>query len=177
MVYRRLIISILFAVIWMFITSNVSLESFAVGYVLSFSLLTIVQGIFVRNYVERLPGQVWASFIYLLRLFYDITASSIDVAWRIIAPSMPLKTGIIAVPIGAEPGDEIIAALSAHGITVTPGTLVVDFDETSETMYVHCLDVDSAIEREQGGAQQFRVEKFNKILGREQALEEADNDD
>lgn len=167
MVYRRLIISILFAITWMFLTNSLSLENFAVGYVVSFSILTIVQGIFVKNYVERLPEQFWALITYLLRLFYDILLSSLDVAWRIISPSMPLNTGIIAVPIGGEPEDDIIAAMSAHGITVTPGTLVIDFDESAETMYVHCLDVGNATERELGGAQALRVKTFNKILGRQ----------
>ncbi len=175
MVYRRLIISILFAITWMFITSNLSLENFAVGYVLGFSTLTIVQGIFVHNYVERIPQQVIATLAYSGRLFFDIIVSSIDVAGRIISPSMPLKTGIIAVPIGGEPNDDVVAAMSAHGITVTPGTLVVDFDEAAETMYVHCLDIDEALEREYGGAQQFRVEKFHQILGRHSVGEEERN--
>jgi len=166
MLFRRFVLSIPMGLAWMFITSQISLENFAVGYVLGFAIITVVQGLTVKEQVLALPGQVWALVIYIGKLYWDITASSIDVARRIIDPDMPLKTGIIAVPVeNGDDKDDLIAAMSAHGITVTPGTLVVDFEDTT-VMYVHCLDVEAAAPRELNGGQRYRVEQFRKILGR-----------
>ncbi|MCC7452299.1 MAG: Na+/H+ antiporter subunit E [Anaerolineae bacterium] len=143
---RSLILSVPMALAWMPLTANVSLESFGVGFVLSFAILTLL------FYGEpdasvtwrRLPDQAAAAVLYLLVLFRDIYLSSVDVAKRVVNPDMPLNPGIIAVSTQLESADETtagtIAAVSAHGITITPGELVVDFDGT-RVMYVHCLDV------------------------------------
>lgn len=169
MLFRRLILAIPMGIAWMLLTTQVSLESFAVGYILGLAIIVVVQGLDVRQQVQALPAQVWALVYYIGKLYWDITASSIDVAKRIIKPQMPLNTGIIAVPVGYIGDDpeeaELFAAISAHGITVTPGTLVVDFKEDASVMYVHCLDVVSG-EKELEKGQKYRVTQFRKIVGR-----------
>lgn len=57
-----------------------------------------------------------------------------------------------------------MAALSAHGITVAPGELVVDFED-SHIMLVHCLDAEEAA-KSIFEAQARRLRLFERILGR-----------
>jgi multicomponent Na+:H+ antiporter subunit E len=157
---RRLLLSLPLAITWMPLTGTVSLESFGVGLLLSFAVLTLlfsgepsdtVKAVTVKN----IPQRVVASMVYFLILCRDIYLSAMDVSKRVIDPRMPLNPGIIAVstqyessapPLEAERDltADSIAAISAHGITITPGELVVDFDG-NKVMYVHCLDVEASL--------------------------------
>ena len=56
------------------------------------------------------------------------------------------------------------SAFSAHGITITPGELVIDFDG-SRAMYVHCLDVEASA-ASAPGAQAKRLKLLRRIAGR-----------
>jgi multicomponent Na+:H+ antiporter subunit E len=137
------------AIAWMPLTAHISLESFGVGFILSFAILTLLLNGAPQSNAplswRHLPNQTAAGVIYMLTLFRDIYLSAIDVAKRIINPAMPLNPGIIAVSTQMDTSGikenhaDTIAAISAHGITITPGELVVDFDG-SHVMYVHCLD-------------------------------------
>ena len=150
---QRLLWSVPMALAWMPLTANISLESFLVGLVLSFAVLLLLFSDEQRAPVHHhtIPDRVAASITYFLILCRDIYLSAMDVAKRVSRPDMGLNPGIFAVSTQYEspesgPDDltdltaDTIAAISAHGITITPGELVVDFDG-SRIMYVHCLDV------------------------------------
>ncbi|MEP7289374.1 MAG: Na+/H+ antiporter subunit E [Chloroflexota bacterium] len=146
---QRLVLALFMGLAWMSLTLGVSLGNFIVGAILSFAILTLISSNQKSSTLtlRQLPQQLLAATMYTLILFRDIYLSSIDVAKRVIDPAMPLNSGIIAVstqytPTGSdgEATADTIAAISAHGITITPGELVVDFDG-NQVMYVHCLDV------------------------------------
>ena len=149
---QRIIGAALMGLAWMPLTAGTSFGSFAVGFILSFALLMVLFDgkESPQLALNRLPQQLIAAAQYSLILFRDIFLSAIDVAKRVVDPALPINPGIIAVSTQytlnpeAETDNEakadVIAALSAHGITITPGELVVDFDG-NRLMYVHCLDV------------------------------------
>lgn len=74
---------------------------------------------------------------YMVWLVWDIIRNGIAVARIVLAPTLPIRPGIIAIKSGMR--TEAGTALSAHAITVTPGEMVVAVDEDG-TMYTHCLD-------------------------------------
>jgi multicomponent Na+:H+ antiporter subunit E len=159
------LLSIPLALLWMIITSNVSLGSFAVGYLIGVAVLLLLHSGSKGFRWRQLPGQVMAFVVYVVTLGRDVLLSSIDVAWRVLQPQMPLNPGIIAVSTQDSDEDEVVAAFSAHGITLTPGELVLDFDG-SRTMYVHCLDVDAS-SQSAPHAQTKRLHLLKQILGSE----------
>jgi multicomponent Na+:H+ antiporter subunit E len=99
--------------------------------------------------------------VYTLELYRDILLSGLDLTRRLLSPDMKLRTGIIAVP--TQEKSCIVAALSAHAITITPGELVVEFDG-DDVLYVHCLDVDAA-EVHERKMQTHRRELIDEIIG------------
>jgi multicomponent Na+:H+ antiporter subunit E len=131
------------AALWTVISSSLSLGSFAVGYVLGVALLTVLQVSHVQIDHRRLPDQAAALLIYSVTLARDILLPSLDVARRVLDPQLPLHPGVIAVSTQDERESDYVAAFSAHGITITPGELVVDFDG-GHTMVVHCLDTEAS---------------------------------
>jgi multicomponent Na+:H+ antiporter subunit E len=159
------VLAIPVALFWMLVTSRISLESFVLGYVFGLAALLLLRPQRTAIRWQQLPGQILALIMYTLVLMRDITLSGIDVARRVLSPSMPLNPGIIAVETQDEKQSPLIAALSADVITLTPGELVVEV-EGNRILYVHCLDVEaSAMNAPRQQAQRLKL--FKRILGRE----------
>lgn len=153
------------AVTWMLVTSHVSIDGFFVGYVLGLAILLLLGSNEARINWRKLPDQLVGLVIYLLTLFRDIWNSSMDVTRRVLHPDLPMNPGILAVETGDSTESDAIAAFSAHGITITPGELVVDFAE-KQTMFVHCLDVGASSQNAPVG-QEIRLKRLRRVLGRD----------
>ena len=158
------VLAVPMAVLWMVVSSSVSLEGLLVGYVLGFAVLYMLKIENIQVNRRKLPDQIAAFFIYVVTLARDILNSSIDVARRVLDPALPLDPGIIAVATQDEEESDFTAAFSAHGITITPGELVIDF-EGSHTMYVHCLDVEASA-KTANQAQTKRLRLLRRIMGK-----------
>lgn len=151
--------------VWMIVTSSLSPGSFGVGFVLALAILLLIRRDSTPVDYRRLPGQAAALVTYIATLFRDIFISSVDVARRVLSPDMPLNPGIIAVHTQDKDESDFTAAFSAHGITITPGELVVDFDG-SHTMYIHCLDVEASA-KDAPAAQAKRLKLLRRIMGKD----------
>lgn len=159
---RILLAAIPFAIGWGLISDHFTLSSLVFGYIIGLGMMWALRDQIVRVNPLRLPVQVIEGLAYLLILLFEILQSGIDVARRVLSPKMNLKPGIIAVPV--QDDDQVIAALSALSITITPGQLVVDFDG-SKVMYVHCLDVEASAPRLDDD-QRRRLSRLRRILGK-----------
>jgi multicomponent Na+:H+ antiporter subunit E len=141
------------ALLWMAVTGRVSPGAALVGYLLGLALLLVLRQIGLRPRRGLGPRQVGAGLVYVGRLLTDVVLSSLQVARIILSPRPRLRTGILAVPSGDRRKDQLLTALSAHGISVSPGQLVIDVDDMG-TLYIHCLDLAASrptIEAEQRG--------------------------
>ncbi len=152
---------------WTIYTAQPTPGNFALGYL--FSLLGILatglrgDSLKIRNAIR----QVYNLFAYTLFMSKEIFVAGWNVAMIVLAPKMPIAPGLTQVNTGDESENELISAASAHGITITPGELVVDFEETSEDgvlMIVHSLNMDASggnLERDQA----WRLKRIKGILG------------
>ena len=159
-----LLTSVPLALFWMGITNILTLESFFVGYFLSMAGTLLFRPDPPTIDWRKLPDQLVALVIYLVMLYWDILLSGIDLARRVLSRDMRLELGIIAVPIQDPEKSQIVAALSADVVTLTPGELVVEIEDNS-VMHVHCLDV-KAVEPHAAAVQARRVQLLQRILGR-----------
>jgi multicomponent Na+:H+ antiporter subunit E len=152
------------SLVFMTIGHQWSPAGFALGYLLSLVAVAVVNPQVPRLNLAQLPGQVAWSLIYTGQLFWKILLSSVDVAKRVLAPAYVDKSGILAIPV--QDKRAIVAALSAHGITVTPGEMVIGFEERRDGLYmlVHCLDLEAS-SRTAPGDQVQRLQLFGRILG------------
>ena len=87
----------------------------------------------------RLPG-------YVLWLSWEIVKSNVDVARRILSPSLPVAPAVRWLP--ASQRSELTRVIYADSITLTPGTLSIDL--TGEAVEVHALHEGSLDELERG---------------------------
>ena len=76
----------------------------------------------------------------------EIVRACIDVAWRIVQPSLPIQPTIIRVPANQR---TVTGRVSfANSITLTPGTISLDVLE--KQIEVHALTAESAADLESG---------------------------
>lgn len=158
------------AIIWVMITQQPNLEGFAIGYGIA-----LILGVLVargrRLYIDpvKFPVQFLTLFLYTLYMLLQILLAGIDVALRVMGVR-PLRPGIIAVPVQSTDPDEnmreVIAGLSAHSITITPGELVLSYNEDRTVMYVHALDVEYSAPKVDDD-QSRRLKQLLRILGRD----------
>lgn len=79
---------------------------------------------------------------FAVRFLADLVVSSLQVVALVLRPRLALRQGVVAVPVpGASEG---LLTLLANAISLTPGTLTLDVDLPSSTLYVHALDVGTA---------------------------------
>jgi len=168
---QSILLPVPMAFIWMVLTNEVGVASFLIGYTFSFVLsLLLAQGQVVSFNLFKLPIMLTMLVLYVVVLLRDIFLSSVDVALRTIG-IRPLRPGIIAVAVQQETPieeniEDIIAGFSAHGITITPGELVVDYSPDHKVMYVHTLDIEE-FGPQLDDDQERRVKYFRRILGRD----------
>jgi multicomponent Na+:H+ antiporter subunit E len=83
----------------------------------------------------------WMAFLFYLAIpfFWGMVKANFDVAFRVITGK--IRPGIVRVDSGLK--GSLAMAMLANSITLTPGTLTVDVDETGETgvFYVHWINV------------------------------------
>jgi multisubunit Na+/H+ antiporter MnhE subunit len=151
------------ALLWVAVTGRVSLGGLAVGYLIGVAILLLLGKAGIRPRRGLSLRQIAAALVYAGRLLADIVVSSLQVARIILSPRPRLQTGILALPSGDRREDQLLTALSAHGINASPGQLVIDIDEMG-TLYVHCLDLEASrpvIEAQQ----RVRLQLLGKVIG------------
>ncbi len=68
---------------------------------------------------------------------YKLVQANLLLAWEIITPRNKIRTGIVAVPVRG--CSDLLVALVANAITLTPGTLSLEVRRDPATLYVHVL--------------------------------------
>ena len=77
----------------------------------------------------------------IARVAWDIPASNLSVAWLVLVRPGRLRPGWVSVPL-ALPNDVRVVALAGI-VSLTPGTLSVDYDAKGSRLCVHALDTDN----------------------------------
>ena len=76
--------------------------------------------------------------LYLLTFVKELVIANLVVARIVLSPSVPIEPAVIEVPLRVRT-DAAITAI-ANSITLTPGTLTMDYDGATNTLYVHTID-------------------------------------
>ena len=143
-VRRWPVTGVTFAVIWVFVSgpelAPVPLLRAAVaGLVVGLPVAYVFRRLYTP--VIDLSGTVRAipaAARYVSVFVKQIIAANFDVAYRVLAPGMPLEPQVILVPLRVETA--LGVTIIANSITVTPGTVTLDHDPEENALYVHVID-------------------------------------
>lgn len=118
------------------------LNGFSYGQLLLAVILALLIPIITYPYVRgHAPVQKpLAMMTYSLRLLYDIVVANLDVARRVVLPNRYLKPGWLAYPLSMT--EPFPVTLLASSVSLTPGTVSVEFSEDRTCLYIHVLHLE-----------------------------------
>ena len=134
----------------------------------------IVIGVFVAAFIGIMTGDLfirktdkfkhpfryWYFIAYYMPVFlWECIKANIDVAYRVLHPSLPINPGIVKVRTTLK--TDTALTFLANSITLTPGTMTVDIDRDNGVLYIHWINVKTKNTEE---ATKIIVERFERIL-------------
>lgn len=145
------------ALIWLFVTGSFQIATLVSGVMVGLPLAYLFRR-FYPGYVHIHLYNIYYSAKYVSSFLRDLMISNIDVAYRVLSPSMPVNSGMIEYRTQLRSPTAI--TILANSITLTPGTLVVECRESDGTMLIHCLNVESCEETLKG------IEHWENLLSK-----------
>jgi multicomponent Na+:H+ antiporter subunit E len=127
--------------VWMLIWGQFSWLALVTGV----ALALLVSSVFYLPAV-RLSGRLnpWYALLFVGRLLSDIVLASLQIAWIALKPGYRASNAIIAVPLRTR--SDLIMTFTAEAVSLVPGSIVLDLDRESATLYLHALNVRSVEE-------------------------------
>lgn len=140
----QILLNVILAFIWMFLTVSFDGASFLVGYMIGLFIIFILRRFFHSRFY-LVPVFVIIKLLFIF--FKELILSNIAVAKVVMQRSLTIQPAIFALPTQLKKEWEI--TVLAMLITLTPGTLVLDVSDDKSTLYIHALnspDVQEAIQ-------------------------------
>lgn len=133
----------------------------------SFDWLNLVTGVLVAALVSvvfylpavQVSGRLnpVRTVIFFLRLLVDIVSASVQVAALALSPRYRASNAILAVPLHTR--SDLILTWTAVATSIVPGSLVVDIDRVTSTLYLHVLNMRTPEQIERFRASVFETER------------------
>lgn len=134
---------VVLAVLWLFVR-GVELTPTRIGEELIIGLLVGLPLAFVvrRFYAPTTPLsrslQVAPyAVLYIAAFLKELVVANLSVARVVLSPSMPIRPAVLEVPLRVETDAGITTI--ANSISLTPGTLTMDYDADRNSLFVHAL--------------------------------------
>ncbi|WP_100372206.1 Na+/H+ antiporter subunit E [Bacillus sp. FJAT-45037] len=132
----QILLNLVIAIIWVNFQNSYTGVDFFIGYVVGILILFVLRRFLRFDFYMR---RVWA-VIKLIGLFLkELVLSNIDMIRIVLSPKMNIQPGIVAVPTKLETKWEL--SLLACLVSLTPGTLSMDFSDDNKYIYIHAIDV------------------------------------
>ncbi|WP_435345547.1 Na+/H+ antiporter subunit E [Haloarchaeobius sp. HRN-SO-5] len=138
-------IGVVLAFLWLFVRGvhfvddpGLAVGEFLIGLAVGVPTAYAFRRMYAPRYgVRRAASVIPAAAVYLALFLWELITANVDVAWRVLSPSMPIEPDVIEVPLRVETAVAITTI--ANSITLTPGTLTMDYDEDRNSLFVHTL--------------------------------------
>ncbi|TDQ38024.1 Na+/H+ antiporter subunit E [Aureibacillus halotolerans] len=137
----QLLITVIIAVLWMFLQETYTMQTFVVGIIFAVVLLVML-----RRFV---PGRlyfitIWRFLKLVLVFSKELLIANWDVVKAVYSPRMNTKPGIFRVHTELRSKWQI--TLLANLISLTPGTLSLVVSDDRTVLYIHAMDIHSTEE-------------------------------
>jgi len=144
--------------LWLVLTSTFNSQELLIGAFVCFLIALITYKFYIKLGFPSISLKKFYFFIvYILVLFYEIIKANLDVALRIIRPSLPINPGVVIIKTSLK--SDIAKTILANSITLTPGTFTLDIQ--GDKLLIHWIDVEATdIE----AATDIIGERFEKYL-------------
>jgi multicomponent Na+:H+ antiporter subunit E len=145
-------------VLWLLLTSTFNSQEFLLGVFVCALIAVITHRFYIKlGFPSVSPKKFYFSLVYILVLFYEIIKANLDVALRVIRPSLPINPGVVIIKTSLK--SDIAKTILANSITLTPGTFTLDIQ--GDKLLIHWIDVEAT---DIDAATNIIGERFEKYL-------------
>lgn len=153
-----IVIFIILLGIWLILNNSVEQEILLSGIGISLFLsLILCRHCAIFNDIRLSPKTFVYTIIYLFVFSFELLKANIDIARRVLTPSLPINPGIVKAQTVLK--SKMARIILANSITLTPGTLTIDLID--DTLYIHCVHIEGTDTEKYA---QDIVKKFEKYL-------------
>jgi len=103
-------------------------------------------------------GHIWPGKLarFGIRFLADLIVASVQLAWIALRPGPPPRGAIIAVPLRVP--NDLTMTLTAEALSLIPGTLNIEADPRTGTLYLHCFGIRDIAQVERVRRDMLRLE-------------------
>lgn len=143
----RILLFILWFFIWLFLSWPPEPKDIIIGLLVSlfvtFMTIDTFKPLIVgpetkgeRGFIAMV-GRIFWFICYVAVFLWECLKANIDVAWRVVYPTLPIRPGTIRVRTDLK--SDIALTFLANSLTLTPGKTTVDIDKERGYIYIHVL--------------------------------------
>lgn len=129
------VISFLVVVLWLVVVSSFTLGSLVMAGIVAVAIPILVRDFWTERPAMRRPLAALRLFV---RVIADIVVANIEVARLVLGPVGRLQPAFVTVPLELE--SPYVATILGSIVSLTPGTVSIDLDPDSRTLFVHALN-------------------------------------
>lgn len=138
-------------IVWFIFAGKITIDVLIVGSAASLLVTIFFSDMLFREVPRRLPWYHYLKKLVLLLLFipvffYEAITAALKVSKHVFEKDPSFNPGIVKVK--TELTDITGLTLLANLITLTPGTLTLDYDRGEKAYYIHWIDVETVEEAE-----------------------------
>lgn len=132
----QVVLNTIIAIMWAVLWNSYTGVDFLLGYIVGIFILFVLRRFLRFDFYMR---RVFAAFKLIVLFIKELIMSNIDVVKVLLSPKLNIEPGIIEVPTQLKSDWEL--TLLASLISLTPGTLSMDFSEDKKSIFVHSIHV------------------------------------
>lgn len=137
----QMMLNIVIAVLWMFLKDEdkVYFSTFFTGYLIGIIVMYLMHRFFGQTFYMK---KVWSICKLVLLFLKELILSSVVVLKQICSPKLNITPGIFAYETKLD-GDLEVTTLALL-LTLTPGSVVMEIDESGKLFYIHAMDIEQS---------------------------------
>lgn len=128
-------------IIWLVIVWGALWQDFSPGNLIFGGLIAYA----VANLLYLPPVELSGRFNVLyampfaVRFLYKLVIASFEVFWLSLTRGPHLVNAVVAVQLRSQ--SDLLVTTTGHALSLIPGSLVIEVDRSTSTLYLHCLNV------------------------------------
>lgn len=158
--------------VWLVLVWGALWQDFSPGNLLFGALLAVlVARMFYLPPVE-LSGRfnILYAVPFALKFLAKVAAASIQIMYLAVARGPRVISAVVAVPLRSH--QDLLVTATGHVISLIPGSLVVEVDRSTSTLYLHALNISSPREVDKLRAEVREIEAgLIRIMGNPEELD------
>jgi multicomponent Na+:H+ antiporter subunit E len=133
-----LFLYIMIFLLWMMLSGGLDPAEMVTGLVVA-TVVTLASRphLWLFSGLRLSPSAILPFITYLGIFFAALIRANLDMARRVLSPSLPLRPGVVEVKTALK--SSLGRLILANSITLTPGTLTVDLQ--GDSIFIHWVDI------------------------------------